>query len=117
MKNWSTEEKKCPVTYTLSVIGGRWKWLIIFKINKTPNIRYNELKRQLPSISHKMLSQYLKDLQSELLIDRKEFFEIPPRVEYTLTDKGQSLVPILQLMSDWGKENYSNTILWCEESN
>ncbi|WP_297437357.1 helix-turn-helix domain-containing protein [uncultured Clostridium sp.] len=100
--------------YTLNVLGGRWKWLIIFKINKTPQIRYNELKRQLPSISHKMLSQYLKNLQSENLLIRDEYPEIPPRVEYNLTEKGKSIIPILELMSKWGKDHYNeDTNEWC----
>ena len=84
------------------------------KINKTPQIRYNELKRQLPSISHKMLSQYLKNLQSENLLIRDEYPEIPPRVEYNLTEKGKSIIPILELMSKWGKDHYNeDTNEWC----
>ncbi|MGL5414863.1 MAG: winged helix-turn-helix transcriptional regulator [Clostridium sp.] len=105
MKNWSEDEIKCPISYTLNLLGGRWKWLIIYKIHTENIIRYGELKRKLPSISHKMLSSYLKDLQAEELVFRKEYPSMPPKVEYSLTLKGESLLPILELMSEWGNEN------------
>lgn len=108
MKNWSEDEKKCPISYTLNIVGGRWKWLIIYKINQGKVLRYGELKKSLPSITHKMLSQYLKELEKENLIIRIEYPQVPPRVEYSLTTKGKSILPILELMSVWGKENYIN---------
>ena len=60
MKNLSNEEKKCPISYTLSIVGGRWKWLILYKIFKEKHIRYGKLRRSLPSITDKVLSNYLK---------------------------------------------------------
>lgn len=105
MKTWSKNESDCPITYTLDAIGGRWKWLIIYKINKHQIMRYGELKRSIPLITHKMLSKYLKDLQFQNLVIRTEYSQIPPKVEYSLTSKGKSLVPILESMSKWGIEN------------
>lgn len=95
----------CTVTYTLSVLGGKWKWLIIDILAEAGILRYGELKRKLPGITHKMLSQQLKELESELLIDRKEYHQIPPKVEYSVTEKGATLIPILNLMCEWGKIN------------
>ncbi|MDF2885378.1 MAG: HTH-type transcriptional regulator [Clostridiaceae bacterium] len=104
MKKWSPDEGKCPISYTLSVAGGRWKWLILYKLFQNKVLRYGEVKRSMPSITHKMLSQQLKDLESAELIYRKEYYQIPPKVEYSLTKKGNTLIPILLLMSEWGKK-------------
>ncbi|MDF2569604.1 MAG: transcriptional regulator, HxlR family [Sporomusa sp.] len=98
----------CAVTYTLSVLGGKWKWLIIDILSEEGTLRYGELKRNLSGITHKMLSQQLKELETEQLIDRKEYHQIPPKVEYSLTQKGATIIPILNLMCDWGKANWSH---------
>ncbi len=105
MQKWSTSECKCPITYTLSIVGGKWKWLILYKLFQNGILRYGELKRNVPSITHKMLSQQLKELECEELINRKEYHQIPPKVEYSLTEKGETLIPILELMSKWGANN------------
>lgn len=105
MPKWSPNECKCPITYTLSVVGGKWKWLILYKLFENGVQRYGELKRNIPLITHKMLSQQLKELELEKLIYRNEYHQIPPKVEYSLTEKGKTLIPILQLMSEWGANN------------
>lgn len=105
MQKWSPNECKCPITYTLSVVGGKWKWLILYKLFQNGVQRYGELKRNIPLITHKTLSQQLKELESEQLVYRNEYHQIPPKVEYSLTKKGETLIPILQLMSDWGANN------------
>jgi DNA-binding HxlR family transcriptional regulator len=104
MATWSIDSE-CPIIYTLAVVGGKWRWLIIYKLSENGILRYGELKRSLPPITHKMLSQELKELESEKLIHRKEYHQIPPKVEYSLTEKGKTLLPILDLMSKWGMEN------------
>ncbi|BBB93509.1 winged helix-turn-helix transcriptional regulator [Methylomusa anaerophila] len=106
MTEYKLTHHDCPVTYTLSVLGGKWKWLIIYTLSGEGTLRYGELKRNLPGITHKMLSQELKGLEAEQLIDRKEYHQIPPKVEYSLTKKAQTLIPILDLMCDWGKTNW-----------
>ncbi len=105
MKNNELEEFRCPVTYTLSVVGGKWKWIILYIIYLEEIVRYNQLKKRLPSIAHKTLSQQLDELEQSAIIRRKQYDEIPPRVEYSLTEKGKSLIPILLQMAHWGKEH------------
>lgn len=93
------------ISYTISVIGGKWKSLIISALIKNEKLRFNELKQKIPQISDKMLSQQLKELESLKIINRKVYSQIPPKVEYTLTKKGQSLFPLLISMSQWGESN------------
>lgn len=95
----------CPVAYTLFVLGGKWKWLIIYILSEYGILRYGELKKKLAGITHKMLSQQLKELEADQLIARKEYQQIPPKVEYSLTTRGRTLLPILELMCEWGKGN------------
>lgn len=95
----------CPVDLTLSVIGGRWQGLVIYAL-RTEAKRYNEIKRALVTINDKMLSQTLKKLVEQGVLYRKSYNEIPPKVEYSLTEKGKELIPIFSLMDKWGeKEN------------
>ncbi|MBH1941810.1 helix-turn-helix transcriptional regulator [Mobilitalea sibirica] len=107
MKECKLNLYDCPVTYTLSVLGGKWKWLIIYILSGEGTLRYGELRRNLSGITHKMLSQQLKELEADQLINRKEYHQIPPKVEYSLTQKGQTLIPILDLMCYWGETNWS----------
>lgn len=105
MNNLINEGQNCPITYTLSIIGGKWKWAILFLIYRDEVIRYGELKNYLPSIAHKTLSQQLKELENNDIIHREQYHQIPPKVEYSLTEKGKTLIPILKLMSQWGEKN------------
>ena len=97
-------EKKiftCPVDKALSIIGGKWSLQIIFQIGSEKR-RFGELKRLLPSISEKMMIQELKKLTEEKILRRKAYKEIPPRVEYSLTEKGKLVLPILDQIKDFG---------------
>ena len=96
-----------PFGYTLSIIGGKWKMIILYWLFEVNTVRYNELKRLIGSISHKMLGSQLKDLEKDGLIIRKEYPQIPPRVEYSLTQKGRSLFPLMEEMCKWGELNKS----------
>jgi len=87
---------------TLSVIGGKWKWIILASLFQNGMQRYGQLKKSIPPITHKMLSKQLKELESEQLIHREEYHQIPPKVEYSLIHKGETLIPLLKLMSEWG---------------
>lgn len=98
---------KCPLEYTVGVIGGKWKMVLLWRLSKEPVKRYGELKQLLAGISHKMLSQQLKELESSGLITRKEYHQIPPKVEYSLSEKGKTIVPLLINAYNWGKENMS----------
>ncbi|MDF1581067.1 MAG: winged helix-turn-helix transcriptional regulator [Desulfuromonadales bacterium] len=93
---------RCTVAVTLDVIGGKWKAVILWHLTfKT--LRFSQLRRRLPGITQKMLTQQLRELERNGVVHREVFAEVPPRVEYSLTDSGRSLQPILQLMCEWGK--------------
>lgn len=98
---------KCPVTATMEIIGGKWKILILHLINNDIN-RFGKMGMMLKEISKQMLTTQLRELEVDGIIERKIYAEIPPRVEYFLTDKGKSLLPIIELMRDWGIENLFN---------
>ena len=91
-----------PFGYTLSVIGGKWKMVIMFTLVEKGVLRYGELKKEIPDITHKMLSAQLKEMEADGIVTRKEYQQIPPKVEYSLSDKGRSLMPILEEMCKWG---------------
>ncbi len=94
---------QCPVTYTMSVIGGKWKPIILYLISKEVN-RFGVLQRSIGGISKQMLTKQLRELEADGILERVIYPEIPPRVEYFITDKGNSLFPIIKEMSAWGKE-------------
>lgn len=96
---------RCPMYYTISLLEGKWKWVILWNIYEADVIRYNQLREKLQPIAHKTLSKQLKELEADNLIHREQYNQIPPKVEYSLTDKGKSLIPILNLMSEWGKKH------------
>ncbi|WP_026887886.1 winged helix-turn-helix transcriptional regulator [Clostridium beijerinckii] len=105
MKDGIIDPSVCPISYTLSIVGGKWKWVLMWILSTKGTQRYGEIRKLLPNISHKILIQHLKDLEASGLVSRKEYSQVPPKVEYSLTDKGQTLIPILELMSDWGSIN------------
>ena len=90
-------------SYTLSLISGKYKMVILYCLMEFKVVRYNELKRYIKSISHKTLSSSLKELEKDGLIVRKEYPQIPPKVEYRLSEKGQSLMVILDQLCVWGE--------------
>ncbi|HHX37541.1 MAG TPA: helix-turn-helix transcriptional regulator [Clostridiaceae bacterium] len=92
---------RCPLEYGLDVFGGKWKSRIICVLSEMDVLRYTELRRELVNITDTILSSTLKELMKDGIVTRKQFDEIPPRVEYSLTDKGQSIVPILQSICRW----------------
>lgn len=106
MRDKESEINSEPFEYTLSLIGRKWKMTILYWIDHYPNIRYGQLKAGIKGITHKMLSQQLKELQSDGIIIRGEYSEIPPKVEYCLLPKGESLMPILYEMCKWGHEHF-----------
>jgi len=94
----------CPVKLTSEIIGGKWKPLILFYLEDNTR-RFSELQRLIPGSTKKMLTKHLRELEHDGVIHRKVFAQVPPRVQYSLTRHGQSLRPILQLMSVWGKRH------------
>ncbi len=104
MENKSSELDQCPVTFTMSVIGGKWKPIILFLISKGAN-RFGILHRGIEGISKQMLTKQLREMEADGILERKIFAEIPPRVEYYITDLGESLFPVVHSMRDWGEKN------------
>lgn len=100
-----TEVNMNPVEYTLSVISNKWKILIIYCLLRNEVMRYSELKRNLNGVTHKMLSLGLKQLEQDKIIIRKQYDQIPPKVEYRISNKGRSLAPIISALCNWGTEN------------
>lgn len=98
------DENTCPVTATMKVLGGKWKLILINAIYFTSPARFGELKRSVVGITQSMLTSQLRELEEDGIIARKIYAEIPPKVEYTLTEFGLSLSPIIQSMAEWGKE-------------
>ncbi|PGM00868.1 transcriptional regulator [Bacillus thuringiensis] len=103
----------CEKELTLSIISGKWKVVILWHLGVEGPHRFSELQRLFPSISHKVLSNQLKELVEDGIVDRTVYPEIPPRVEYYMTELGMSLLPIVEMMYDWGKmrmEQIRNTL-------
>lgn len=98
----------CPVETTLSLIGNKWKVLILRELIQGTK-RFGELKKSIGSVSQKVLTAQLRDMEKSGLVNRKVYAEVPPRVEYSLTELGQSLKPVLDAMRNWG-ENYKSSI-------
>ncbi|MGG4454023.1 winged helix-turn-helix transcriptional regulator [Brevibacillus porteri] len=99
------ELKDTGFGYTLSLIGGKYKMIILYWLAENKVMRHNELKRSIGTISFKTLSMMLKELEADDLIIRKEFPQVPPKVEYSLSERGLSLIPLLNMMCDWGEKN------------
>lgn len=92
---------RCPLEYGLDVFGGKWKSRVICVLAKKETLRYSTLRKEMTNITDAVLAATLKELISDGIIERKQYNEIPPRVEYRLTDKGISVVPILQSICRW----------------
>lgn len=96
------EDYSCPIQAVIRVIGGKWKVLILWHIGEGIK-RFTQINREIPSITKKMLSQQLKELGEDGMLRRKVYAEVPPKVEYSLTEKGKSILPLLNEMCEWGK--------------
>ena len=107
------ELPNCPVETTLMLISDRWKVLIIRDLLEGTK-RFGELKKSLGNVSQKVLTSNLRSMEESGLLTRKVYAEVPPRVEYSLTNHGQSLMPVLHAMYNWGKE-YGENVIWKEE--
>ncbi len=100
----SCSNYQCEIELTLEILSGKWKALIIWNLHLHDIIRYNEFRRLIPSITQKMLTQQLKELEKYGIISRKVHPSVPPAVEYALTETGQELIPIMESMDRWGKK-------------
>lgn len=94
----------CEKELTLSVIGGKWKMLILWHLGKEGTKRFGELKALMPGITQRMLVNQLRELEEDLIVKREVYPVVPPKVEYSLTEQGRSLMPILDAMYNWGND-------------
>ncbi len=95
----------CPAERAIYFLGGKWKIRILFSLYENKKVRFNELKKVLKTITQQMLSKQLKELETDGIINRKVYQVVPPKVEYSLTEFGLSVIPILKSFSDWNKKN------------
>lgn len=100
---------QCPVSALLELIGGKWKPVILYCL-RSDTRRFGEIAARIPTISRKVLSEQLKELEQDNLIVREQFNEIPPRVEYSLSERGKSMAPVLAEMEKWGTDNIINKL-------
>lgn len=101
------EENFCPVTVTMSVIGGKWKPIIIHHIGEDIK-RFNQIRNAIPSVTQKMLTQQLRELERDGIIYRKVYPVVPPKVEYSLTEYGKTLMPIVDAIQAWGIQHHQH---------
>ncbi|MDP0488498.1 MAG: helix-turn-helix domain-containing protein [Fusobacterium sp. JB021] len=102
MYKWNKKEYKCPIELTIDILGGKWRSLILWHLN-IEVLRFTEIRKIVPGISKKVLSEHLRELEKNGLIERKIYPEVPPKVEYKITEKGKELAEILNLMEKWGQ--------------
>lgn len=113
------EDIRCPLEYGLEIFGGKWKSRIICVLAEKGTLRYSVLRKEMSNITDAVLAATLKNLIADDIVQRKSFDEIPPRVEYCLTEKGVSVIPILQSICRWAgayhKEDNENTMTQCKK--
>jgi len=110
MERMAGKEFNCEKELTLNIIGGKWKMLILWHLGKEGTKRFGELKALIPGITQRMLVNQLRELENDYIIKRVVYPVVPPKVEYSLTKEGESLMPILDAMYSWGR-NYMDTVL------
>ena len=101
----SSRLEETGFNYTMSLIQGKYKMFILYTLMEFGVVRFNEMQKYIGTITYKTLSSTLKQLEADGLIKRKEYAQIPPKVEYSLSDRGKSLMPILDQMCEWGDQN------------
>ncbi|MGN0241806.1 MAG: winged helix-turn-helix transcriptional regulator [Candidatus Weimeria sp.] len=112
------DDIRCPLEYGMEIFGGKWKSRVLCVLNAKGTLRYSGIRREMKNITDAVLAATLKELIKDDLVNRKSYNEIPPRVEYSLTEKGKSVIPILQSICDWSgifyKEDPDNLMVQCE---
>lgn len=94
----------CPMRRTLALLSGKWRTHVIYELCRKPTLRFGELKRAIPNITKTMLTATLRELEEAGIVSRRQYDEAPPRVEYSLTDKGRALLPVFTELAAWGEE-------------
>lgn len=111
MKETTNEYLMCPIRHVVSRFGDKWSLLVLYQLhNSNGAMRFSELRRQMTDCSQKMLSQTLRNLQQSNIVSRKAYAEIPPRVEYSLTETGRSLMPCVMSLVEWGVKHFNEVV-------
>ena len=112
MADIKAEYLACPIRNVISRFGDKWSMLVLFFLNKSDTgvMRFNEIRRFMSDCSQKMLSQTLKNLEQSHLVHRQVYPEVPPRVEYSLTETGKSLMPVITALINWSKEHFEDVV-------
>ena len=103
-ENEQIDETNCPVKVTMDIIGGKWKPIILYYLKEEPQ-RFGELQRLIPHVTKKMLTQQLRELEQDEIVVRQVYDQVPPKVEYSLSEYGKSLKSVLEQMAIWGNEH------------
>lgn len=98
----ASAERKCPIETVIQVLGGKWKPLILWHLLDSAK-RFNELEKLIPEVTQKMLAQHLRELENDRLVTRTIYPSVPPKVEYALSEYGKTMVPVLEVMCEWGE--------------
>lgn len=101
---FSKENVFCPVAYSLKIIEGKWKLPILWVLSQNGTLRFNELKKGIEGITNMMLTSSLKELENDGIVNRVQYNEVPPHVEYSLSESGKKLLPVLDELAKWGIE-------------
>lgn len=109
------DNQQCGVDYAFKRIGGKYKGRILWHLNSKEVLRYGELRRTLPDITTKMLTQTLRELEEDRLITRKVYHEVPPKVEYALSETGMELIPFIKHLHHWGNKQLEKEVISCEK--
>ena len=110
MSNLEEKVFNCEKELTLAIIGGKWKMLVLWHLGKEGTKRFGELKTLIPGITQRMLVNQLRELEDHLIVHREVYPVVPPKVEYSLTETGRSLMPILETMYEWGTDYMENVL-------
>ncbi|NET00795.1 MAG: helix-turn-helix transcriptional regulator [Sphaerospermopsis sp. SIO1G2] len=98
----------CPVEATLEIIGGKWKGVILYHL-LSDTMRFNQLRRLMPEVTQRMLTRQLRELEADNIISRKVYAEVPPKSEYSMTEYGKTLAPVIYALKEWGLQHLENT--------
>ncbi|THB65027.1 MAG: transcriptional regulator [Desulfovibrio sp.] len=104
MQRLGEREYSCPVELAIQVIGGKWKPVILWHLGEESVLRFNELRRIMPTVTQKMLTRQLRELEADGLVHREVYAQVPPKVEYSLTPVGKSVMPIMRDLCQWGRD-------------
>lgn len=108
-EHWKIDNPlNCPIVRSLNIIGGKWKPMVLHMLSSGP-LRFGELKSKIPPVSQKVLTQQLRELEHDGVINRKTYPVVPPKVEYSLSEKGSTLIPVLDSLYEWGENELKTT--------